>query len=1329
MLLTCRRVCAVDYSRILFITVVAALTSAPALSQSTSTGTISGQVSDPQGGSIAGAQVKLIDVTTNVLRTTTTNDTGRYSFINVDPGKYNLEVNKTGFAVSKVPNQQVDVGLVLTLDVTMQLGSTATTVEVQASAGAQLQTASATVGDTITGQSIMQLPNLGRDANAFITLQPGVSPTGNVAGAVTDQNTFQLDGGNNTNDMDGTSASYTQSSGYIGSSASGGNPSGVIPTPSESIEEFKVATNNQTADFNGAAGGQIQMVTKRGTNQFHGSIYDYYLGSNFGANSWKNNHTPSGGLPYTPLPSSHQNRFGGSIGGPLTPNWLGGKTYFFANYEGRRFPQNTTVEKLVPTALMRAGIIQLPNSAGVYQAYNLNPNPVTLNGVTYQPAQCGTTTCDPRRLGLNPVVNQIWSKYMPMPNDPQAGDTYNTQGYLSAIRLPQNADFGVVRVDHDFGQKWHLMTSYRYYAFNELTSSQVDIGGVLAGDTLGQAVAVSPHVQKPSYYVAGLTTTITPNLTNDFHWSYLRNFWQWFSALAPPQLAGLGGAIEIGGETGSGATGANALIPYNVNSASVRQRSWDGQDHTFRDDLSQVHGNHLFQFGGTYEHNYDFHTRDDNGTNVLTQTVYQIGSGSGVNFAGSYPGNLPVNQQSNWSQLYSDVLGIVSVPQVLYSRAGSNLSLQPIGTPLFDQSTIPTYDFYFSDTWHARKDFTFTYGLSYTLEMPPTEANGKQVELVDSSGKQISTNAYLASIKQAALAGQAYNPTVGFATIQNVNGSHKYPYNPFYTGFSPRIAAAWNPSFGSGILGDLFGQNKTVIRGGYSRIYGRLNGVDLVLIPLLGTGLGQAVQCIGASVGGQCLGPNGVTPTTAFRIGSDGNVAPLPAVGQTLPQPYYPGVNGNAAAGDGYALDPNYKPSRSDQFDFTIQRALSPNLSIEAGYIGRIIRNEYQTINLDAVPYMMTLNGQSFANAFANTYTALTAGQTAATQPFFEAALGGAGSSYCARYGSCTAAVVANFKSAIQSTQVFNLWSGLNSASSWTLGRTILSSSPSQLSSILMATSDGFGNYNAAFFSVTARDWHGLTSKSNFTWSRALGTGAVQQTTSGYTVLDDWNLHAMYGPQAFDIRFVYNLSMLYQPKFFVGQKGIVGRLLGGWSIAPLFTAQSGAPLEVSVGSGANSDCQSFGEANCGSATTNENAVLIAPYTGGNSAHQNVTGTGGIATSGNASTGGSGINMFANPTATYNDFRRLILGVDTTGGGAGVLRGFPTWNLDMTVSKDFLVTERVGATFTAQFSNIFNHFQPANPTLNIDSPQTWGVVTGQSTTNLSRQIEFGLRIHF
>ena len=478
------------------------LSALPAWTQSTSTGTVSGQVMDRQSALIPGAEVVLTDTSTNSAQTTQTNDAGRFIFLNVAPGTYNLSVSKIGFTQAKLLGQTVEVGLVRTLNVTLEVGSTNTTVEVRAAAGAELQTSNATVGTTISGEPLMDLPNLGRDANAFFVLQPAVTPAGQVAGMPIDQNLFQLDGGNNTSDQDGSYAGYTSSSGFMGAGL-GGSPSGVMPTPVESIEEFKVGTNYQTADFNGAGGGQVQMVTKRGTNRFHGSGYEYYFGSDLGANTWQNNHTPSRSLPYTPLPSTHQNRFGASLGGPLTPSFLGGKTYFFYNYEGRRFPNVTTIDRLVPTPLMRAGVIQVQNSAGQIIPYNLNPRPVTVGGVTYQPAMCNANLCDPRGIGLNPLVSDIWNKYMPLPNDPQAGDRYNTQGYLAPLRLPLSSNFMAARIDHDFGQNWRLMTGYRYYRFTQFTNNQVDIGGILPGDTFGAPSAKTTKLQTPSYIVVG----------------------------------------------------------------------------------------------------------------------------------------------------------------------------------------------------------------------------------------------------------------------------------------------------------------------------------------------------------------------------------------------------------------------------------------------------------------------------------------------------------------------------------------------------------------------------------------------------------------------------------------------------------------------------------------------------------------------------------------------------------------------------------------------------------------------------------------------------------
>ena len=185
------------------------------------------------------------------------------------------------------------IGVVLTANASLKIGSTTTTVEVTASSGAELQTMNATVGNAMTQTSLLVLPNLGRDATSMAVLQPATTPGGNAAGAVGDLNTYQLDGANITDDMGGNVTTYQTNSNGLGGSQSNGTPSGVIPTPVESIEEFKVSVSNQTSDFNNSSGAQIQMSTKRGTNQFHGAAYMFYFDNAIGeANSWANNHTP-----------------------------------------------------------------------------------------------------------------------------------------------------------------------------------------------------------------------------------------------------------------------------------------------------------------------------------------------------------------------------------------------------------------------------------------------------------------------------------------------------------------------------------------------------------------------------------------------------------------------------------------------------------------------------------------------------------------------------------------------------------------------------------------------------------------------------------------------------------------------------------------------------------------------------------------------------------------------------------------------------------------------------------------------------------------------------
>ena len=1289
------------------------LTPSRSFSQASNTGSVAGLVSDTSGGAVVGATVTLTDKATNTPRAATSNDVGRYLFANVPPGDYEITVNKTGFRLSKVSNISVTVGSPLTVDFRLELGSISETVEV-ITTGAELQTTNSTVGTTLAGDSLIMLPNIGHDISHLLVAQPGVSPDGYSAGANYDQNMYQLDGGNNSNDMDGSMSIYTPTNGSASPNLTGGVPSGVMPTPSESVEEFKVSTANQTADFNGANGAQVQLITKRGTDTWHGSLYEYYLGSNFGANTWDNNVS---GIRKV---STHQNRFGAAGGGKILPKMLGGATYFFANYEGLRYPLSATFERAVPSATLRQGIITV---GGVQ--YNFNP------ANTSMPlAQCPGGPCDPRGLWFNPAIQQIWSKYEPMPNDlTQFGDHVNVQGFKGTVLTPVKSDFGVARMDHDFGKNWHFMSSYRFYRFVRGATVQTDIGGFFKGDTLGQIASTATRPQRPWYYVAGLTSNLSSNLTNDFHFSYLRNFWAWQDNLAPPQLSNIPGAIEISPSYGGSknvAESSNALIPYNVNTQSVRIRFWDGQDWYYRDDLSYIHGNHLWQVGGLFQHNWNYHTRDDNGSGTFNNPVFLVSKNdSGVSIPAAYqPAGLSASQIASWNPLYVDLLGI-SGAQVAYTRSGANLQLQSLGSNAFDKSVIDTYNLYFSDTFHLKPNFTINYGLGWLLETPPLEQNGKQITLVDQNGAQIGLEDYLETRERSALQGQI----VGYSLVGNVGNGLKYPYHMFWGGLSPRISAAWNPRFDSGWLNKLLGINKTVLRGGYARTYGRQNGVDLVLVPLLGVGLIQAVKCPGASMTGACLGPGNTDPTNAFRIGIDPNPAGLyqQGISQTLCQPFFPGevnCNGNKAAraSDTLVLDPNFKPAHSDEFNLSLQRDLGHNMMLEVGYIGRIMRDEYMNINLDQVPWMLTLNGQTFAQAYAaveKEYCGLSgpvcAKNAAAVtaQPFFETALGVGG----------TAAVIARegANGNLAGQNVYQMWTAFENSTFYP--NTKLANSTigaAQATSVQMSGAFGRGNYNGAYVSLTQRNWKGITVNTNFTWSRSMGTQFFAQANNGINPNNgyDFKNWGSYGPQPYDLRFVYNLQGLYEVPFYKGQHGMIGRVLGGWSLAPFFFVRSGYPLPVYTDG--NCSDESSGQGNCSSGNLPTNAVLMSAYTGGASRH--------------TASGGAG-NLFANPTGVMNQFRPFILGLDgPNGGGAGPLRGLSAWNVDLTASKDLKFTERFGATLFATMSNLFNHPWFHDPYLDLQDPGDWGVLSGApfgaaTQTNSPRQIEFGLRVHF
>jgi hypothetical protein len=1361
-----------------------------ASAQTSNSGTVTGSVSDSSGALIPGASIVLKDPSTKTTRTTVTNQGGQFVLSDVQPGTYNITAAKAGFSTDNIAGLIVSVGTQTTANFKMAVGAESTTIEVQAS-NADIQTLSATTGTTVDQSMVESLPAIGRDVATFATMQPGVAPGGYTAGTTQDQTTFMLDGGTNTADMDGTQGVYTSNNtgsttgGFLGAGAGG-----VVPMPQDSIEEFKVNTTGQTADFNNSTGSQSQVVTKRGRDAVHATIYEYYLDNNFDGNSWQNNFPTS----YTPKPSYHYSRFGAAAGGPILPNKFGGKTYLFANFEGFRWPNAATYERAVPSY----NFLQLGQLS--YGGTPIAP------AATYSAAQL--QAADPLHVGQgtgagyasNPTLKNYYNTQLPVAPPSNSGstgnngatyggifdqscgalsgsicDSQNVIGFRANIAIPQTSNFLATRLDHDFGPKWHFMASYRYYRLNNLTSNQVDIGGVLPGDKIGYPVAVTPRPQTPWFLVIGVTTNISSSLTNDFHYNYLRNNWVWKGAGAPPQISGAGGVIEPLGESTT-----NVLAPFNVNAQNIRTRIWDGKDNSFRDDLSKLKGNHFIQVGASYQHNFNYHQRTDNGASINYTPTYQLGDTSGGgNIAYNGLGAITATgvTAANIQRQLDTYFGFVTDTQVAntYTNNNGTLNLNPPATPIGAHTTIPYYNVYATDTWHALPSLTLNFGLSYALEMPPTERDGNQVMFTDISGNALPVDQYLAARKAAAIQGQVYNPEIGFALIKNVNGGRKYPYDPYKTAFSPRISAAWNPKFKNAGLNKIFGEGATVIRGGYGRIYSRINGDAQVLNPLLSPGLILATQCKYAQAGG-CNQSN-YTDSTAYRFGTGlqglNGITPATAAApppSILAQPYHPGFDGPGVA-LASPLDPSLRPGAADTFNLSIQRQINRKMLIEVGYIGRLVHHEYIMENPNSIPYMLSQGGQTFQSAYLAIETALgcttsaslcatsalPTNATIAPQPFFETALGGASSTYCTTnakgvttaYGSCTAAVIAKQTSNLRTQKVFALWQALDNnalganGAGFNFARSLMGTTTSNatyggagqvVTGLSMGTANGYSNYNGGYVSFKATNWHGVTLQENLTWSKAMGLGAYNQSTSSIAAEDNFNLREQYGLQGFDQKLIFNTFIVYNTPWFKDQHGIVGRALGGWTLSPVVTAGTGQPLEcVGFNNG-----QHFGGEDGANFTDGENCIFNTKYTGGSHTHRAIAGgadplgDGNIGTN-NKATGlginspAAQVNMFNNPVAVWDTVRPAILGLDTNDGGAGPIRGLGYLNLDLSVKKRLVVFEKFSLEATGIFLNFMNHLDFANPSLSLQSPTSWGTTKTQG--NSPRQIEMGIRASF
>jgi hypothetical protein len=1292
-------------------------------SQSATTGLITGVVTDPSHATVPGASVTLVRKDTNATQTTVTDSGGSYLFPAVEPGEYTLKFAAKGFRASVVNQVRIDVLKSATVNITLEVGSTAETVEVVSAPGAELQTTDATIGTVIEGDMLLRLPSQQRSITAFLMLQPAVSPAGSqgddinggqVAGALPDQTTFFVDGGDATSDLEGTN-NYVSPPGEP-------QPAPFIAVPAETVQEFRVVTASPTSEFSRSQGGEVAVLTKSGTNTLHGSAYEYYFGSTLDANTWQLDTLGKN------KPHSVNNRFGGSVGAPIWKN----KLFVYGNYEGRRFYQNSTITQLVPTATAREGILRFKDSTGATVQYNLNP----ANGPIS--SACSGGACDPRGIGMSPLISSYMA-LLPLPNNTSAGDGLNSAGYTASFAQPVIENLAVARVDYNFNQKWSLFGTYHYNKYSLATTNQFNITCATPNCTNGANKLVSSTPVQPRFVTFMLTGQVSPNFTSQTHGSYMRDWWGWNRAPLLPQLSGTAGALNLAGEARLAGTGSTSKVwgdPVNFDTQDARSRLWAGKDYFVAQDSSWIHGSHTIQFGGGYYFWNLTHLRTDIVTGGLTSgPTYYVGetTHNGGNFlnipsseappicGGGVTTNCLANKTAfnRWSNMYTSVLGLLDHSAQIGTRDG-NFIANPLGAPLMDDVHTHTFETYVQDIWKVKHSVTVTYGLSYGVQFAPHEVNGKQVmEIFTASGQPVQNLMAYFQQRNAALSnGQffatgltaATDNTLAFAPIGHIPGRSSST-NTHWNNLGPRVAVAWQVPFKNKIFGD----KQTVIRGGYSILWNRTNGVDEALTPLLGDGLASAQVCNGPTFAGSatasCSGAQ-INATNGFRLGVDGNTVPVPATANA-PIPLVPGSPFTAKSS---GFDPTASIPYSHNVTLDIQRAFEHNWLLDIGYIGRFARNLWQNFDAQATDlYAKTpacsagaagCNVPTAGQTLAQAYNAINAG-AAGPQPFFENAPFG-----CV---GCTAIAAQD--------------AGDPSLSNFMLNNYDLAAprplDPLQLTNNNITSSGGIANYNGMFVTLRKSMSQGLDLSFNYTWSHSNGTAgqnSVGQQYTAYSPSTPFNIFSGWGSNNGDRRHVINASWLYELPFGRGKhfasSGVLNRVLGGWYSSGIWTWGTGRPVCI----GADGD---YGAPNGFTCTVG------ATFFGQASARHGVLGSNGIGT--NAAGKGTGINIFADPAAVYNALTAPLPGVDGRP-NAEALNEPRSWNVDLSVGKNILATERYKMVFTADFFNAFNHplfgtntASSGSVSLDLADPAGFGVVS--KADNNPRNIQIGLRFEF
>jgi hypothetical protein len=1106
----------------MFLVVAVAVLLAPALAYAqTGSSSLRGIVSDPQGNAVTGATVTLSNTERNYTRTQTTNDSGAYIFIGIPPGAYQVEVEMKGFKKALLTNVKALVDTPTDLDVQLEVGNVSETVNITSGSEAPLNTTDATIGNTFESRRISELPLNARNVVGLLSLQPGVTRGGAVNGGRADQANITLDGVDVNEQQRGIDVVTDQAF------------ASVLRVTPDSVQEFRVVTTNPNAEQGRSSGAQVSLVTKSGTNDWHGLLYEYHRNTITTANDYFNN---AAGVA---RPQLLRNIFGGTVGGPIKRD----TAFFFFSYEGFREATASSVVRTVPLAAsIGQGVVRYRTASGASDATCPAGTPggfrcMTLAqiGAFYQAAN-----------GINPIastaaldlIRNAANKYRS--NDTTTGDLINTGGFRFNATTPTTYDTYTTRFD-----------------FNLTDRQTLFLRGNAQNDKVGLAPPF-PDLPAPSIWnhptgmAVGHSWTITNRLVNNFKYGYTR--------LAFSQL---------------GDSSANEIsFRFIFSPGATRTLTRLTPVHNIVDDISWIKGSHNFQFGpnirlisnhrDSFGSSFDFMQTNPSGYNASAAVLTSAGADA------SGPAIFPDVAPSSLGPLrnaLSAVIGRFSsyTANFLYAVDGR---LLPVGTSADRTFATEEFDVYFQDSWRMRQNFTLSYGLRWSTATPVYEKFGFQVVPTTPLGE------YFDQRVQGAERGVPHTVPITFDTGGKFYGKPGF-YPQDWNNFAPSVSAAWSPDFGDNWFGRLIGRdNKAVIRGGFRVTYDRI-------------GSQLAVNFDGANRLGYLSSL--AIPVNTYNIST--SLAPL--FTGTIPDVRtFQGIAGSFSS---QLTFPRTQPSDQAQrietsldsalttpYNYSINlsygRELGKGLSFEASYVGRFARNllaQRDIMHLNN--FKDTKSGQTWyeaSNLLIDHRYAGTPVHLVPSIPWFENVTPGLAGTFTVLGVSRTLTATQRAYHRIATPGV-----GGQNVTDYTFRQLQWDDPPiailrdiffhPQYGALNTWGTFGYSNYNSLQLSLRQRLRKDITFDVNYSYSHSLDNASGLQSagnfSSGAFIFNPLDPDGNYGSSDFDFRHIVNANWLIGLPFGRGKtflrdtNKVVNAIIGGWQMSGIFRWNSGAP--------------------------------------------------------------------------------------------------------------------------------------------------------------------------